>query len=72
MHGKEIDMHRQAIRGYVERISGQGSQPMASAGEVASQAAFISLLNQKPFPTPKFQQADGSFPYMPGYDGPAL
>lgn len=75
-YGKGVDAFREALRGYVLRTSGRGAIDHSTL-LAQDQLTMLTDMNGRPRFKAKMpdgtpvQNPDGSFPYMPGYDGPS-
>lgn len=73
---KHIDEFRERLKNYVLRTSGQGTHTQLGILGLGTAEAMAEIHSQPkvrarmPDGTP-LQNPDGSFPHMPGYDGPA-
>ena len=71
--GHERDKALRSIRSHVNRKNGDGDYTSVTVAHVEFMNDWDQILQLLPrLKPPKIQNEDGSFDYMPCYDGPAL
>jgi|GEM_PF-1783753 len=76
--GVETEGQRDALKKYIERSLDAVSQAPGMLPDHAQLEFMKATAGKQPFPLQSYlgpariiQNSDGTFPYMPGYDGPS-
>jgi hypothetical protein len=68
---KEQEMDREKTIGFVNRKNGFAEGALVTVARAEMEGKWTELLHTLPqAPSKSFQNPDGSFPYLPGWDGP--